>query len=71
MVMHDIPEMTVKEHHELSIGVLACCYKHVPDDLKLAIMDGFKAAKKMGMNIKPENVLTGEPLHAEIRMLSA
>ncbi len=64
--MHDIPIMTVKEHHELTIGVLACCYWHVPDDLKRAIEEACESAKQMGMNIKPERLKTGQPLHASI-----
>ncbi len=62
--MKDIPGMTVKKHHELSIGVLACCYHHVPDELKRAIEEACESAKQMGMNIKPENLKTGHPLHA-------
>lgn len=69
--MKDISEMTVEEHHELCIGVLACCYKHVPPDLQRAIMEGLRAAQQMGMDITPDNVLTGEPLHNEIRILGA
>ena len=65
-MMKDIPGMTVKEHHELTIGVLACCYQHVPADLKRAIMEACESAKQMGMNIKPERLNTGEPLHASI-----
>ena len=60
--MKDIPGMTVQQHHELCIGNLACCYEHVPPGLKLAILEGIRAAQKMGMNIRPENVLIKKPL---------
>jgi hypothetical protein len=63
-VMRDIPGMTVQEHHALSIGVLACCYEHVPAELQKAIAEAFESAKKMGMNIKPEFV-------TQVRALSA
>lgn len=65
-MMKDIAGMTVKEHHELTIGVLACCYKHVPDDLKRAIEEACESAKQMGMNIKPARLKSGEPVHASI-----
>lgn len=54
--MRDIPEMSVDEHHALSIGLLACCFKHVPADLQNAIAESLDAAKKMGMNIQPDRV---------------
>lgn len=64
LVMRDIPGMTVKEHHALSIGLLACCFEHVPYDLQSAIAEAFDAANQMGMNIKPELV-------TQVRALSA
>jgi hypothetical protein len=65
--MKDIPEMTVREHHELSMGVLAMCFPYVPKYLQIAILQAAHSAKVMGMKIEPDNLLTGEPLHAEIR----
>lgn len=56
LVLHDIPGMTVIEHHGLCIGILATCYEHVPLDLQIAIAESLDAAKQMGMNIKPENI---------------
>jgi len=58
--MNDIPGMTVKEHHELTIGVLACCYKYVPIDLQKAIWESLDSAKAMGLDIITENVLRYE-----------
>ena len=60
--LHDIEEMTVAQHHQLCLGVLAMCYQHVPDHLQLAIIEGLTAAKKMGSPIEPSNILTGLPL---------
>lgn len=59
--MHDIPGLTVEDHHLLSIGVLALCFKHVPDDLKRAIVEALNSAHEMGLNIKPENVTGIKP----------
>lgn len=56
LVLHDIPGMTVIEHHGLCVGILATCYEHVPPDLQIAIAESLEGAKEMGMNIKPENV---------------
>ena len=64
VVMRDIPGMTVKEHHALSIGVLACCYEHVPAELQTAIAEAFESAKQMGLNIKPELVTKTRSLSA-------
>lgn len=61
--MKSIPGMTVEKHHELCVGVLAMCYKHVPPDLQCAIMQGLRGARDMGMNIRPENVLLPDPSH--------
>ena len=63
--MKNIPGMAVEEHHLLCIGVLACCYQHVPAELKSAITEACETAKAMGMNIKPERLVTGQPLHAD------
>ena len=63
--MKDISGMTVAEHHLLCIGVLACCYAHVPARLKMAITEACESAKAMGLNIKPERLVTGQPLHAD------
>ena len=59
LVMRDLPHMTVAEHHGLCIGNLACCYEHVPAELKQAIAEMLELAKQMGMNIKPE-LVTGK-----------
>lgn len=54
-MIHDIPGMTVEEHHSLCLGNLACCYRYVPESLKLSIIEGFEIAKSMGFNIKPDS----------------
>ena len=56
LVMHDLPHMTVIEHHGLCIGNLAVCYQYVPDELKQSIDQMMHLAKQMGMNINPELV---------------
>ncbi len=55
--MHDIPDMTVEKHHMLCLGVMACCFEHVPFPLKAAIMESLASAKEMGLSIQPNNVL--------------
>lgn len=67
--MNDIPEMTVEKHHELCIGTLAGCFQFVPEHLQIAIYQACQSAQLMGMKIEPDNLLTGEPLSTEIRML--
>ena len=62
MKLKDLPDMTVTEHHMLCLGVLACCYRHVDSDLKQAIYEACEAAKNMGANICPENLILGRPL---------
>jgi hypothetical protein len=57
--MKDLPEMSVKEHHALAIGILACCHEHVPSGLKRAIVQHLETAKAMGMKIKPGNLQAG------------
>lgn len=47
-------EMTKERHHELCLGVLACCYEHVPHELKLAIREGVEAARKLGFPVDEE-----------------
>jgi hypothetical protein len=37
--------MTLQEHHWIMLGVLGCCYEHVPAHLKQAIIQGVAAAK--------------------------
>lgn len=69
--MKDLPEMTVQEHHELCMGVLACCFQHVPTHIRAAIYQACQSAQAMGMKIEADNLLKGEPLSTEIRMLSA
>jgi hypothetical protein len=46
--------MTVKEHHILTIGVLATCYEHVTPALQFGILENLKMAKLMGLNIDVE-----------------
>lgn len=64
LVMHDLPNMTVREHHALCIGNLSCCYDYVPDGQKQAIAEMLELAKAMGMNIKPELVTGSKSLSA-------
>lgn len=64
VVMRDLPNMTVTEHHVLSIGLLATCYEHVPGELQSAIAEAFESAKQMGLNIKPELVTQTRSLSA-------
>lgn len=54
--LHDIPAMTVREHHGLCIGILATCYENSGPELQRAIAEMLHAAKAMGMDIKPELV---------------
>lgn len=49
--MHDLPGMTVQEHHLLTIGNLAMCYEHVPLPLQYAIREALESAQQMGLNI--------------------
>lgn len=66
--MRNLPDMTVQEHHELSIGLLACCYRQVSPELQQAIFEGLLAAQRMGMDIQPENVLNDEPIAIHFRL---
>lgn len=55
--LHDLPGMTVKEHHLLCIGVLAHCFQYVPPELQCAIAESLQSARAMGVNIKPELII--------------
>jgi hypothetical protein len=55
-VLHDIPGMTVTEHHCLSIGLLAVCYQYVPSELKRSIEQACNGAAQMGMEIDPSRL---------------
>ena len=55
--LRNIPDMTVKEHHVISVGLLACCYEQIVDEtLRQAIREAFTSAVAMGMKIKPEMI---------------
>jgi hypothetical protein len=60
--MKDIDEMTAEQHHLLCMGVMAECYQHVPEELRIAIYDGITLAQKMGAPLDPENVDRNLPL---------
>ncbi len=60
--MSDIEDMTVLEHHTLCLGLLHQCYRYVPHELQLAIVQGVIAAKEMGAPVEPKNLGTRLPL---------
>lgn len=62
--MHDIPEMTVQEHHLLCLGLLARCFSLLPGRgvEQRAIYEAFTSAKAMGQRVEPRNLWTGEPM---------
>lgn len=60
--LHDIPEMSVGQHHASCLGVLALCYRHVPAELQAAIFEAVEAAKEMGGQVEPTNLYRGLPL---------
>ena len=60
--MKDIVGMKVAQHHLLCIGIMAQCYRHVPQHLKRAIIEGAQAAKMMGAEIEPDNIKRQLPL---------
>lgn len=55
--LKDIPEMTVKQHHFLTLGVLSGCYDYVPHDLRIAIEEALEAGKRLGMPILVDGFL--------------
>lgn len=57
-MLRDLPMMTVKEHHAYCVGILACCYEHVPSHLQFAIVESLQSIRKMGMNIDVEKFLS-------------
>jgi hypothetical protein len=54
--LKDLPNMTVREHHMLSIGVLSGCYPYVPHELQMAIEQALEAIKEMGLPIDFEDM---------------
>lgn len=57
--LHDLPGLTVEQHHRLCVGVLAWCYQYAPPELQQAIMQGLEAYRAMGAPINPEHVKQG------------
>lgn len=57
--LHDLPGMTVEQHHRLCVGMLAGLYKFAPPDMQAAIMQGLEAYRAMGAPIEPTNAMHG------------
>lgn len=49
--LHDLPGLSVKQHHFLALGLLSGCYPHVPPHLQMAIREAVESANDMGAGL--------------------
>lgn len=49
-----------EQHHELCLGVLAQCYKHVPPELQQAIYEGIEYAAELGFPVDAQKLKSGK-----------
>jgi hypothetical protein len=55
--LHDLPTMTVKQHHCFCVGVLASCHDYVPAGLQRAIEEAMTIIRDMGLEIDAERFI--------------
>ena len=56
MKLNNIKEISINDHHQCCIETLAQCYKSAPWELKDAIFELIRTAKKMGADIDLEDI---------------
>lgn len=64
-ILKDLPHMTVKQHHFLTLGVLSGCYDYVPHNLRIAITEALEAGRKLGMPLNVDGFLASKQKKVE------